>query len=165
MKLAASIIGYIAIAVSVLIYQQNTRKKLLICKGLSDVLWISHYILLSAYTGAAVTAVAMLRTLVFLNKDAKDPKNRKWLFVFLGISIISGILTWNGFFSIFAMCGSLIAIVSFYIGDPKLTRILSFPVSVCMLTYGASNGSVAAVINEILVMGSSVLGMLRNRKK
>ena len=165
MKLAASIIGYIAIAVSVLIYQQNTRKKLLICKGLSDILWISHYILLSAYTGAAVTAVAMLRTLVFLNKDAKDPKNRKWLFVFLGISIISGILTWNSIFSIFAMCGSLIAIVSFYIGDPKLTRILAFPISLCFLTYGIANGSVAAAINEILVMGSSVLGMLRNRKK
>ena len=158
-------IGYIAIVVSVLIYQQNTRKKLLICKGISDILWITHYTLLSAYTGAAVTAVAMLRTLVFLNKDAKDPKNRKWLFIFLGISIISGILTWNSIFSIFAMCGSLIAIVSFYIGNPKLTRILSFPVSVCMLTYGASNGSAAVIINETVVMISSVVGLLRYRKK
>ena len=165
MKLAASIIGYIAIVASVLIYQQNTRKKLLICKGISDILWITHYTLLSAYTGAAVTAVAMLRTLVFLNKDAKDPKNRKWLFIFLGISIISGILTWNGFFSIFAMCGSLIAIVSFYVGNPKITRILSFPVSVCMLTYGASNGSEAAIINETVVMISSIVGLLRYRKK
>ena len=35
-----------------------------------------------------------------------------------------------------------------------------------MLTYGLSNGSTAVLINELLVIGSSVLGYLRlDRKK
>ena len=165
MKLAASIIGYIAMAVSMLIYQQNTRKKMLIFKAASDVFWIIHYTLLGAYTGAATTVLSTLRSLVFLNKDAKDPKNRIWMFLFMGVSIASGILTWGGIFSIFAMGASLTAIVSFYIGNPKLSRILSFPISGCMLTYGAANGSVAVVINEIVVMISAVIGLLRYRKK
>lgn len=158
-------IGYVAVAVSVLIYQQKTRKGLLLFKGLSDVLWITHYLLLGGYTGAAVTAVALVRTLVFFKNDTRGTKGKTILGCFLCVSILSGILTWGGIFSIFAMAGSLIAIVSFWIGEPRISRILSFPVSLCMLTYGVSNGSTAVLLNEILVMTSSVLGILRHDRK
>ena len=43
---------------------------------------------------------------------------------------------------------------------------MAFPFSICMLIYGVSNGSVAGLINEVLVRISSALGLLLlDRKK
>ena len=165
MELAGKWIGYTAVILSVLIYQQKTRTGLLLFKGLSDVFWITHYLLLGGYTGAAVTAIALIRTVIFFKNDSRDKKSRIILVCFLFASIVSGILTWSNMFSLFALLGSMIAIVSFWIGNPGISRILVFPISVCMLIYGASNGSSAAIINEILVLISSTLGILRHDQK
>jgi hypothetical protein len=166
MVLVGKIAGYIAIVVSMLIYQQKTRKRLLICKAATDVLWIIHYFLLGGYTGAVVTFVALAREIVFFRSDRRDRKGKYILVCFLCISVVCSVLTWGSIYSVFAMLGSLMSIVSFWVGEPKVSRIMAFPIAICMLIYGVSNGSVAALINEVLVMISSALGLLLlDRKK
>ncbi len=165
MQLAGNLIGYAAVAVSVVIYQQKTRFSLLLWKAISDALWICHYFLIGGFTGAAVTCVALLREIVFFKNDRRSRIGVIALACFLCISIVSSILTWSSVFSIFALIGSLISIVSFWIGEPKLSRILAFPISGCMLVYGISNGSVAVLINEILVISSASIALLRSWKQ
>ena len=166
MVLVGKIAGYIAIVVSMLIYQQKTRKRLLICKAVTDVLWIIHYFLLGGYTGAIVTFVALAREIVFFRSDRRDRKGKYILVCFLCISVVCSVLTWGSVYSVFAMLGSLMSIVSFWVGEPKVSRIMAVPISICMLSYGVSNGSVAVLINEVLVMISSALGLLLlDRKK
>ena len=163
--LVGKIVGYIAIVASVLIYQQKTRKNLLISKAVTDVLWIIHYFLMGGYTGAAVTCVALVREVVFFRSDWRNKNSKLILAVFLCISAVCTALTWDGVFSIFAMLCSMLSIVSFWIGEPKVSRIMAFPISGCMLIYGVANGSVAVLINEVLVMLSSVVGILKHDRK
>ena len=164
--LVGKIAGYIAIVASMLIYQQKTRKNLLICKAVADVLWIIHYFLLGGYTGAIVTCVALVREVVFFRTDLRSKNSKLILACFLCVSVVCAALTWGNIFSVFAMLGSLLSIVSFWLGEPKVSRIMAFPISICMLIYGVSNGSVAVLINEVLVMISSALGLLLlDRKK
>lgn len=165
MMLVGKIVGYIAIVASVLIYQQKTRKNLLISKAVTDVLWIIHYFLMGGYTGAAVTCVALVREVVFFRSDWRNKNSKLILAVFLCISAVCTALTWDGVFSIFAMLCSMLSIVSFWIGEPKVSRIMAFPISGCMLIYGVANGSVAVLINEVLVMISSVIGILQHDRK
>lgn len=165
MLLTGKIIGYIAILSSMLIYQQKTRKNLLICKALNDVLWIAHYFLLGAYTGAIVTCVALIREVVFFRSDWRSRNSKYILVIFLCVSALCTAFTWGGVFSLFAMLCSMLSIVSFWIGDPKVSRIMAFPISSCMLIYGVANGSVAALINEILVMVSSAIGIIKHDRK
>ena len=165
MMLVGEIAGYIAIVASVLIYQQKTRKNLLISKAVTDVLWIIHYFLMGGYTGAAVTCVALVREVVFFRSDWRNKNSKLILVVFLCISAVCTALTWDGVFSIFAMLCSMLSIVSFWIGEPKVSRIMAFPISGCMLIYGVANGSVAVLINEVLVMISSVIGILQHDRK
>lgn len=160
--LAGKIVGYIAIVASMLIYQQKTRKNLLISKAVTDALWIIHYFLLGAYTGAVVTCVALVREVVFFRSDWRDKNSKPILVLFLCISVVCSVLTWGGIFSIFAMLGSMLSIVSFWLGEPKVSRIMAFPISCCMLIYGVANGSMAVLINEVLVMVSSVIGILKH---
>lgn len=165
MERIGKVVGYLAIAASVIIYQQRTRPRLLICKAISDALWITHYLLLGAYTGAAVTGVALVRELLFFKTDRKSKLGKLALMCFLCISIGCSVLTWSTWFSVFALLGSLMSIVSFWVGEPKLSRRLVYPISACMLTYGVSNGSVAVLINELLVMLSSTYQILKYDRK
>lgn len=165
MMLAGKIVGYIAIVASMLIYQQKTRKNLLISKAVTDALWIIHYFLLGAYTGAVVTCVALVREVVFFRSDWRDKNSKPILVLFLCISVVCSVLTWGGIFSIFAMLGSMLSIVSFWLGEPKVSRIMAFPISCCMLIYGVANGSMAVLINEVLVMVSSAIGILKQDRK
>jgi hypothetical protein len=166
MMLVGKVAGYIAIVASMLIYQQKTRKGLLIWKAVADVLWIVHYFLLGGYTGAVVTCVALVREVVFFRSGRHNKNSKLVLAAFLCVSVVCSVLTWGGVFSLFAMLGALLSIVSFWLGVPKVSRIMAFPISICMLTYGVSQGSVAVLINEILALISSTVGILRyDRKK
>ena len=166
--MAGEIIGCIAIAMSVLIYQQKTERGLLVCKGITDALWIVYYIMIGGYTGAAITVVALTRGVVLYCNERRGIKSKKVLLLFMLASVIGTIITWQGPFSIFPAVASLMAVVSFWIGKPMILRLLSFPISACMMIYGIHNDSVFVIVNESLVMLSSLVGLLwtdRKRKK
>ncbi len=62
------------------------------------------------------------------------------------------------------MIASLIAITSFWIGNPKLSRMLSYPIAVCMLIYDFKVAAVSGIVNELLTLVSSTIGVLRHDK-
>ena len=161
MKLIADILGIIGIFVSVILYQQKKRESLLLYKLALDVIWLAHYCLIGAFSGAAVAAIAAFRELVFVKRDPKKKGGIVWLPIFISIAVISTVFTWKNAFSLFTLAASCIAVISFFIGRPRLSRILALPVSVCMLTYDVVSHSIAGVVNEAFAMTSSVIGMIR----
>ena len=165
MIIASYAFGFLGILCTVIIYQQKSRKNLLISKLISDVVWFLHYFFLGAYSGAAVAAIGMIRELIFVNRDKKWGKSVLWLPVFIIISIICTVLTWKNLFCIFTCVASILSVISFYIGIPKVSRILSFPISGCMLTYDIANLSIAGIINEIMSLTSSFIGYIRHDRK
>ena len=162
----STIFGVLGMATTVLIYQQKTRKGLILSKLLSDVIWFLYYICLSAYSGAAIAVIGMIREIVFINREKKWAKHPIWLVFFLMLSFISAIITWKNIFSVLPCIASAISVVSFWIGNPKLSRKLSYPISACMLTYNITSVAVIGVINEIFTVISSIIGTIRlDRKK
>ena len=161
MKFIADILGILGIVFSVVLYQQKKRESLLFYKLVLDLIWLLHYCFIGAYSGAAVAAIAAFRELVFLKRDPKKKGGIIWLPIFITVAVASTVLTWNNAFSLFTCLASCIAVTSFFIGIPKLSRVLAFPVSLCMLTYDFASGSMAGVINEIFAITSSVIGIIR----
>ena len=162
----STIFGVLGMATTVLIYQQKTRKGLILSKLLSDVIWFLYYICLSAYSGAAIAVIGMIRELVFINRQKNWAKHPIWLVFFLVLSFVSAIITWKNIYSILPCIASAISVISFWIGNPKLSRKLSYPISACMLTYNVTCVAVIGVINEIFTVISSIIGTIRlDRKK
>ena len=164
-KIASNILGIVGILLTVLLYQQKKRKSLLLYKLVLDSIWIFHYCLIGAFSGAAVATIAAIRGIIFVKRDPKKAGGIIWLPIFISVAIVSTVLTWNTWFSIFTCFASCIAVVSFFIGNPKLSRILAIPVSGCMLTYNISIGSIAGIVNECFAITSSVIGMIRLDRK
>jgi hypothetical protein len=61
------------------------------------------------------------------------------------------------------MIASIVSVISFWIGKPKVSRVLSFPISACMLSYDLLLTPIAiwGVANEILAVSSSIFGLIR----
>ncbi len=162
MLTASYICGFLGITSTAIIYQQKNRTGLLFSKLLSDIIWFLHYAFIAAYAGAAIAVIGFVREIVFMNRNKKWARSWLWLVLFLALSALAGIFTWKNIFSIFPCIASMLAVVSFWIGSPKLSRILSFPISVLMLVYDISYLAFMAIINELLTVISSVVGIVRH---
>ena len=161
----STIFGILGIGSTVLIYQQKTRKGLILSKLLSDVIWFLYYFSLSAYSGAAIAVIGMIRELVFINREKKWAKHPIWLIFFLALSFGCAIFTWKNIFSLLPCIASAVSVISFWIGNPRLSRFLSYPISACMLTYDIASAAILGIVNELFTVISSVVGFFRHDRK
>ena len=160
MENAGQLIGFAAMAVSIIIYWQRRRKNRLILKLTSDVLWALHHLMIFSYTAAATTTIAIFREIVFYNYDKKWAKSKWWSIVFSTAFIMAALLTWNDVFSIIPAMSSVLATIAF--GNKKLsvTRTFAFAASAAMLIYGLHYHSIATAINEFLTELSIIASII-----
>ena len=165
LRIIGQLVGFLGIIDSVIIYQQKTRKGLLIAKLVGDVLWGASYFLLGSIGGGAICVIAVFRELVFMNRGKhKWADGVVWLIVFAGLALSSMIYSWesDGVWCVFTSAASAVSVYGFWNGSPKLSRILRFPISACMLTYDVVSGAVMAIVNEIFSLVSTVVGIIRH---
>lgn len=157
--------GILGIAANCIIYQQKNGKNLLLWKLISDVIWLLHYLFLSAYSGCAVALIGVFRELVFYRENKKGQKRPFFLMFFIIVTICSSILTWKGIASIFPALASVISIVGFWKANPPLSRKLAFPISGLMLSYDLTCNSYMGIVNEILTMCATTIAIVHNKRK
>lgn len=160
--LIANGVGIFGILACIMIFQQTERKKLLTWKLIADCIWTVQYLILGAYSGAGVTLIAVARSIIFLRIDPSKKKGVSWLVGFLTVSVIVAALTWKNWWNIFSLTGSVLGITSYWIGKPRVSRILSFPISTAMLIYDFSTMAYMGMLNETMSMVSSVIGIFRH---
>lgn len=156
-------IGFIAIAVSFFIYLQNSRRKMLICKLITDVLWVLHHVFISSHTAAMIASVSVFRELVFSADRKKWARNKIWLLVFSALSVSAGVLTWSDVYSIFPPIASILLVAAFWNKNKVFTRIFGFISSVCMFVYGWHYYSVPTIVNEVLMQFSIIIAVIREK--
>ena len=158
-------IGIIALTLAVISFQQKTHTYILWFQLLANFFFVVHFGLIGAVTGAILNVVALLRSIVFINKGKKWADNIFWLFFFCAASILAGIFTCDfasdGIKPILPIAGMICSTVAFWIKSPKVVRIVAFPSSPLWLVYNALNLSVAGVATEIVNMTSIVIAMIR----
>ena len=69
-------IGFVAIFVSLFIYTQSNRKKIIIFKLFADILWALHFFLIGTLTGSATTGISVIREFFFIKF-----KRNKWMLI------------------------------------------------------------------------------------
>ena len=161
MEVLTQIIGIAAMIFSVFSFQMNRHKHIMIMQILATSLFGLQYFLLGAYTGMAVDAVAVVRGIVFYNKDKKWASSNIWIAVFIIMFIVSGIFTWQEPSSLLMTGAMILNTFSFSFTKPKLVRSTILISSPLVLIYNIITGSIGGIINEICVELSSVVGLLR----
>lgn len=161
-ELIAEIIGFLAICIGFLIFQQKKRVGILIFKLSSDILWAIHFLLLGATSGMVLTAVGVLRSITFIILALMGKESRPlWLLLFSTAGVGAIILSWKDVYSICSIISCVLATLGYWQKKPVNTKLLSIFVCMSQITYGFFIRSVSVVTNELITLSSIAIFFVR----
>ncbi len=165
MYIIAQTLGFVAAALCILSFQQNKHKNIIALQLSGGIAFTLHFLLLGAYTGAAMNLVDIVRSLVFINRGKKWADHVWWVVVFSALCVISCIFTWIGPLSLLPMAGMICTTISFYLQDPKKVRRVALPASPLWIIYNICTKSYGGVITEAFNICSIIIAMFRHDLK
>lgn len=163
MIIMAQILGVLAVIVFLVSFQFKTRKNIITFNVISRVLYISQYILLGAFEGAALDFTGAISS-VFAKYKNKPFVNahKKLILIVMNLLLVGiGILLYKNVFSLFAILGIVAEITALWITKEKNIRLLSLVSAPFWLIYNLANQAYGSVLGNILVMISIVIAIIR----
>lgn len=158
------IIGVIAVAGTFVSYQTKTQKQLLIVNMIATALFCVHYMLLGASSGMVLNLFAIVRNIIYCNRDKKPLSHPAVPYILGFIIMVLGATSWQGWYSLFIIVGLVINTVIMSYDDNQLIRKSILLTSSLILIYNLFIFSVGGMINETVAIVSSIVGILRTRK-
>lgn len=158
MYLLGQFFGIGAMICFFILYQQKSRKGIILTKLTADFFWISHYLCLGGVTGMISNSVAVFREIVFYNrKKSKWLDNIFWPILVIGIIWTLAISKIETMFDVLPPCASTFATIALWLNNPKLTKIISAPASASFLIYNIYLKSVIGIASEVISLTSIII--------
>lgn len=155
-----------------LTYCVKNRKVILAFSFISNFLNAIAFLLLEAYTSSAMCAISIFRDVVFLidqkingKSDKITKKDYAILAMIYGISIISIVLTFKGFWTLLYAAGSMLYTYSIWQKNNKLYRFMGIPVTLLVIVDSIYIKSVFGVILQTVVLICSGVGYFANNEE
>lgn len=154
-------IGFIGIGLNIWAVQFNKHWQIVLLKTLGSIAFVTQYILLKAWTGAAMDGIGIVRNLLFIFLVRKEKPTFIWTIIFSVFTVVAGAFTWEGIISILAIIAKLLSTVSYGINNSHMIRMINLPSSGCWLVYNALHFSLAGLLNEVFVITSIIIAEIR----
>lgn len=170
-NLIAQGIGILAMGFNILSYQQKTRNRAIAFQLCGGFFFAINFYLLGAIVGSLLNVVAVVRAVVFLNREKLHADRPVWLVGFVAVYALSYLLTFTLFgtevtaknliVELLPVIGMTATTISFRFTDAKAIRKFGLISSPSWLIYNIANFSIGAICCEVLSLGSILIGMLR----
>ena len=158
------IFGILATLITALSYQTNTKKSLLLVQSAATLLMALSHLMLGASSGFALNVVCLARNFCYyFQKEGSKPIYISTS-IFVVIMAVLGAVSWQGPISLFMIIGLIINTVFLSLGDAQKLRYSILVTSPMVLIYNVYVFAIGGVLNEILAICSSVIGLMRFRK-
>ncbi len=167
--LISQIIGLLAVATFLLSYQQKKRKSIIIWNVTSRVLYITQYLLLGAYSGAALDVLGAVSSVIAEKKHTSFIKKHLKTFIIvinaiiLLVGLVIAIIN-RSFLDVFPIIGVLLHTGAFWMSSEKVIRRISLLGSPFWLVYNLLSKAYGSAIGDILTMVSIIIAMIKYRK-
>jgi hypothetical protein len=162
MEIVSLIFGIGAMIALFSIYQQKSRKGILISKLIADVCWVVHYLCIGGIAGAIPNLVGIFRELVFVNRKKHKWANFVlWPIIFILINFCLALRTFSSPINILPIAASALVTVLLWIDNPLLTKLLSIPVCTSFMIYDFHVGSHIGIINEAISILSIIIFLIK----
>lgn len=155
-----SILAFVALFVSICI---KDRKKSLYVQSLNCFFEAVYDFIISAFTGAILSIINLIRTFIFINKE----KFSKLIYLiillfFEGIIIINCYLSWVGWISLLPTVGSIIRTYCLWQSDMKLVRISGITTGIFYGSYYIYYKSWFMVLGDLILLLIGIYEVYRN---
>ena len=163
--LIGQVFSIVAMITGFISFQMKTAKGLLFFQILTGLAFSAHYFLIDAMTAMALNLVAVLQCICYYIRNKKNSKSLFIPIFFTAVVFVTGLLTWDNWYSILITLGLLINSVAFSLSNPQTIRKLTLIKSPLCLAYNACVWSVGGIIFEVAVLTSSIIGLVKGRER
>lgn len=157
--------GFVAVVLGFVSFQMRTQKQLLVVQTATTIAFCIHYYLIGATSGLMLNLLGIVRNLAYYHKDKPLFSGKKCPIFFAVVMGIVGMLSWQGYYSIFVVMGLVINTVCLSFTNPQNIRKSILISSPLVLAYDAFVLSIGGVIYESVVIISSIIGIVRYRQE
>jgi len=164
-ELIGQILSIIAVVTGFVALQMKSPRGILFFLLVTSLLFTFHYLLIGATDAVLVNLVATIMCVVYSIRDRRGSRGMTVPIIFAVLIVLSSLLSWEGWQSVFLMAGLAINAISISLPNPQTTRKLNFIKSPLCLTYNVLVFSVGGIIFEASILASSVIGLIRHRNK
>lgn len=155
--------GILGIITIFLCFQCKKYKNVLIMKFFADILWMIHYFLLGAISGATTNLVCCIRETVYMF-DKNQKRRYIWLVFFVFLNWCGAFLSWKGIWNILPATVSTFGAYSFWQNNVTLTKKIGILNGILMFTYDIFAKSYIGMISESLTVISAVSALIFSSK-
>ena len=170
-EIIAQLIGIIAMAFNIFSYQQKTSRRVILFQLVGGSLFAVNFFMLGATVGGIMNVIAVIRAIVYANKEKFRATHILWLVFFIGLYIAAYILTfttfgkaftlWNAILEVLPIIGMTASTIGFRLQNANAIRKSGLICSPSWLIYNIVNLSIGAIICEVLSLVSIVIGIVR----
>ena len=156
------IIGLVGLFFTILAWNAKTRNKILTLQSIGSLIYVLHYCLLFAFTGAIMNGMMVTRNLVFNQKDKKKWASHKaWLFIFMIALVFVCALSWQGWISILPTIGLMLGTYGIWQNSPKKIRFYIFLACIAWTPYTIIVHSYSGLIAQLFSMAAIIVANIR----
>lgn len=153
-------IGFVAVGLTLSIYQVNKRESMLLIAMFAALLYALHFGMIGATTAMILNILSVARCYVFY-RVVPTSKNRWIVYCFLIANIIAGIVFWQGALGILAIFGSMLGVIAAWQQKPKMIRRFGLLPPPLWFAYDFISGSYAGMTVEVIRFSSNLVGQYR----
>lgn len=163
--LVAQALGVFGLLCASLAFQCKKHAPLMALRTANETFFGVQYIMLGAYTGAAMNFIGVIRNVFFTVMVAKKKNTVPLRFVFSAIFAVFIALTWDGFKSVLSGFAKILSTFAYGASNMFFMRISILITSSCWLVYNLIVKSYAGVISEALTVISIIISLFRFKKE
>ena len=164
-QLIGQTLGILATVITVISYQMNTKRSLLLVQTAATACTCLAYLFLGAASGFTLNIVCIIRNIVFYFQKDSGKVHTVSALVLAAAMVAVGALSWQGPVSLLIIVALAANTIFMSFGNPQLLRQSVLGTSSMILLYNIFVFSIGGIANEGLSIVSSAVGIVRFRKE
>lgn len=158
-------LSIVAVITGFLSFQMKSARGLLAFQIATALVFSAHYFLIGAMTATVLNFIGAIKLVCYYIRNKRQSKNPAIPIFFTALIIVTGILTWDGWYSAFIMTGLFVNSIGFSFSNAQTIRKLNLIKSPLCLIYNLCVLSTGGIIFEVASIVSTVIGLIKNRTK
>lgn len=158
-------LGIIAVILGFISFQRKTQFGIIVSQCVTALVFSAHYLFISAPTAVALNFLSAVICVVFAFRNKSQRKSISEVIINSVLITVAGVLTWENIYSLFLIAGLVVSTVSLSFSNPQNTRRAMFIKSPLCIIYNIAVSSMGGVIFECVVIISSIIGLIKNKKE
>ena len=164
-EIIGQVISLIAVVIFAISYQVKENRLLIIFQTAGTACFCISYLLFGEMVGFATNIVCIVRNFIIILIPPKTRLSHIMTAILVVVMGVVGMLSWSGPISLLIIIPLMINTVFLSLDNPQLLRKSVVLTSFCLMLYNMTIPSSGGIISEAMSVTSSIVGIIRYRKK